>query len=96
MSKLQISTDAFMFLEKEFELKEFDYVKFFVRLGGHGLSKEGFTLGIIKDAPQELGIFTKINDVCFYFEKDDEWFLENQVLDVGYSQEEDGIVFNLN
>ncbi|ASS91301.1 MAG: hypothetical protein C6W58_04930 [Bacillaceae bacterium] len=75
--KLNITDDAAKWYKEELELNEGDAVRFFVRYGGCGHVQSGFSLGIAKEAPNQIGIKAEKLGVTFYVEHDDLWYFDN-------------------
>lgn len=93
--ELKVTTKAFEWFEKELNLKKKDYVRFYVRYGGPETDLPGFSLGISKDTPSCLGISFEKNEVTFFFEEEETWYLENKNLTVDFNNEKKEIIYNV-
>ncbi|AMA71548.1 MULTISPECIES: HesB/YadR/YfhF family protein [Aneurinibacillus] len=91
--KLIIDPAAMEWFRKEMDVKKGDAVRFFVRLGGCSTVQSGFSLGIAKEQPKEIGVSTVEGGITFYIEKEDAWYLNNSDLVVTYNKERDEIEF---
>ncbi|KGA96662.1 hypothetical protein AJ85_07735 [Alkalihalobacillus alcalophilus ATCC 27647 = CGMCC 1.3604] len=73
---------------KEMELKKGDNLRLFVRIGGVGSG--GFSVGVMRDTPSERAYVIKIDQVTFFVEEDDFWYLNGMSIDynedLGYLQ----------
>jgi uncharacterized protein YneR len=92
--KLTIEPAAIEWFRKEMGAEKGDAIRFFVRLGGCSTVQSGFSLGIAKEQPKEIGISTVEEGITFYMEKEDAWYLNNSELTVTYNPERDEIEFH--
>ncbi|MBN6187176.1 HesB/YadR/YfhF family protein [Aneurinibacillus sp. BA2021] len=92
--KLTIEPAAMEWFRKEMDVKKGDAIRFFVRLGGCSTVQSGFSLGIAKEQPKDIGISTVEDGVTFYIEKEDIWYLDQTELTVVYDSERDEIAFH--
>ncbi|GEN35661.1 MULTISPECIES: HesB/YadR/YfhF family protein [Aneurinibacillus] len=92
--KLTIDPNAIAWFRKEMDIEPGDAVRFFVRLGGCSTVQSGFSLGVAKEQPKEIGVSTIEDGVTFYIEKEDAWYLNNSELTVTYNTERDEIEFH--
>nr|WP_106778957.1 hypothetical protein [Lysinibacillus timonensis] len=91
--KLVVTDDAFDWFKREMEVEKGDYIRFYARYGGSSPFHEGFSLGMNREEPHDLGIETVIDDIHFYIEKDDEWFFNGHNLHVTVDKEIDEISY---
>ncbi|MFT9849238.1 HesB/YadR/YfhF family protein [Aneurinibacillus sp. REN35] len=91
--KVTIEPAAMEWFRKEMDIQKGDAIRFFVRLGGCSTVQSGFSLGIAKEQPKEVGVSTVEDGVTFYIEKEDLWYLDNTELLVVYDTERDEISF---
>ncbi|MEO4055113.1 HesB/YadR/YfhF family protein [Solibacillus sp. CAU 1738] len=89
-----VITDAAMnwFIE-EMEVEQGDYIRFYARYGGTSPFHEGFSLGMNREQPHEIGVETEKNDIHFYIEKSDEWFFNDHDLHVAVNQQTDELLY---
>lgn len=80
--KIVLSDDARRWFDEEMEAQSGDYIKFFARYGGSSPLHDGFSLGIMKEPPDELAVETKVAGVHFYIEDRDYWFFDEHDLHV--------------
>lgn len=74
---IEISDLAAAWYEQEMDLKNGDFVRFFVRYGGHSSIQQGFSLGLSNEPPIDLAIKTVKNGITYYIEEKDIWYFEN-------------------
>ncbi|WP_423406926.1 HesB/YadR/YfhF family protein [Heyndrickxia sp. MSNUG] len=78
--KITIKDDAAAWYEKEMDLSAGGYLRFFVRYGGFSTVQKGFSLGVSKEEPDNIGIKTEKNDVTYYIEEKDIWYFDGHDL----------------
>jgi uncharacterized protein YneR len=88
-----ITDDALRWFKKELNLQPDDYVRFFARYGGCGTVQKGFSLGMSKEKPNEIGAQTILDRITFYIETEDLWYFDQHDLTVTYDNELDEIQF---
>ncbi|WCN37988.1 HesB/YadR/YfhF family protein [Aneurinibacillus uraniidurans] len=89
-----IEPTALDWFRSEMSVQQGEFVRFFVRIGGCSTVQTGFSLGVAKEAPKEIGISTTIDEITFYMEKEDVWYLNEQNLRVSYNSSRDEIEFS--
>jgi uncharacterized protein YneR len=91
---LQVSKEAAAWYKEELGLHDGDYVQFFVKIYGDQGSAihPNYSLGIIKKDPRVLSIRALEEGVTFYFDAEDQWYLNDHNLTV--ILENDEIVFS--
>ncbi len=82
--QLKVAEEAAQWYKDELELSDNDSLRFFVRYGGVGGLKPGFSLGVRPDIPQEPIAETTVDGVHFYIEQDDAWYFDNHSVKVTY------------
>lgn len=82
---VKIDETALNWYKDELELNEGDHVKFFVRYGGCSAVQQGFSLGVSKDEPEQIGVSTIIDGITFFIEEKDVWYFDDHDLVVGFS-----------
>lgn len=87
--KIFIAEDAFEWFTKEMEAVSGDYIRFYARYGGSSPFHEGFSLGMTREHPHEIGVATEREGIHFYIEKADEWFFNGHDLHVSMNKESD-------
>lgn len=78
--KILIATEAYQWFKEEMEVEAGDYIRFYARYGGSSPFHEGFSLGMTRELPHDIGVETALEDVHFYIEKADEWFFNEHDL----------------
>lgn len=75
-----VSDEALSWFEDEMEVVPGDAICFFARYGGSSPLHDGFSLGVMKEEPDEASIMISHDDVLYYIENRDEWFfLDNDL-----------------
>ena len=80
--KIVITDEAFKWFKEEMEVEPGNYVRFYARYGGSSPFHEGFSLGMNREEPHEIGVETIVANVHLYIEKADEWFFNAHDLHV--------------
>lgn len=81
--KLQISKEAASWYKQELDLKDGDFVRFFVKLyGGIPTVHPNYSLGVLKEEPKNISIQTTCDGVTFYFDEHDAWYLNEFNLNI--------------
>lgn len=75
-----VSDEALQWFKEEMEVKQGDYIRFYARYGGSSPFHEGFSLGMNRETPLEIGVENEIDQIHFYIEKADEWFFNEHDL----------------
>ncbi|CQR46009.1 Iron-sulphur cluster biosynthesis [Paraliobacillus sp. PM-2] len=92
--ELSITQPAVKWFINEMDLKEGDFVRFFVRYGGHGGIHKGFSLGIsTNDTPNDPALRTTGNGITFFVEKSDAWYFDGMNFHIKYTRKFDDIDF---
>lgn len=91
--KIVLSDDALQWFRDEMEAEAGDYIKFFARYGGSSPLHDGFSLGIMKESPDEATVETEISGVHFYIEDRDYWFFDEHDLHVDINQKLNELVY---
>ena len=90
---IHITDEALVWFEEEMGCLPGDYIQFFVRYGGDSKVHPGFSLGIKKAAPYELGMEVIKDNIHFYFEARDEWYFKDYTLTVGFDPQLEEITY---
>jgi uncharacterized protein YneR len=77
---IQISSAAAAWYKQELNLKNGDFVRFYVRYGGFSPVQKGFSLGISSDEPNDIGANTTVDGITFYVEEKDLWYFDDHDL----------------
>lgn len=92
--KISIDEKAVHWYINELQLEKGDTVHFFVRYGGCSNVQKGFSLGVVKQKPEEIGSSVESNDITFFVENRDLWYFDNHDLHVVLDEKADEPVFN--
>ncbi|MFZ3587788.1 HesB/YadR/YfhF family protein [Bacillus sp. DJP31] len=83
--KLTIEDKAANWYLEELYLHQGDFIRFFVRYGGYGTVQSGFSLGVNKDTPDEIGLQVESKGITFFVEQKDLWYFDGHDLQVQYN-----------
>lgn len=83
---MSITQPAAKWFIEEMDLQDGDFVRFFVRYGGHGGIHKGFSLALSNDKPNDPAIQTEALGVTFYVENSDIWYLDGMDFHIKYSR----------
>ncbi|MEK4229521.1 HesB/YadR/YfhF family protein [Solibacillus sp. FSL H8-0538] len=89
-----ITEEAMTWFLEEMEVEQGDFIRFYARYGGSSPFHEGFSLGMNREQPHEVGVDTEINGVHFYVEKSDEWFFNEHDLHVSVDAALDELAYH--
>ncbi|MGN7479671.1 HesB/YadR/YfhF family protein [Solibacillus silvestris] len=92
--EIKLSEKAINWFKGEMEVENGDYIRFYARYGGSSPFHEGFSLGMTREQPHEIGIEAVIEDVHFFIEKSDEWFFNDHDLIVDVDQSNDELSYS--
>ncbi len=85
--QINISDDALDWFKEEMEVTQGEAVRFFVRYGGSSKLQPGFSLGVTKDQPQEIGAQVEQDQVTYFIEKSDIWYFDGHNLEVSVNDD---------
>ncbi len=75
--KLTVTKEAARWYKNEMGLSEGDFLRFFVKLyGGGNEIHPNFSLGVAKQDSDDIAISHVQEGITFYFDEQDEWFIE--------------------
>ncbi|WP_025784509.1 HesB/YadR/YfhF family protein [Sporosarcina sp. D27] len=84
---IRISNEATQWFDEEMDVEAGDSIRFFARYGGSSPLHEGFSLGVIREQPDEVAVETILNDVRYYIETRDLWYFDGHDLQVGVNED---------
>lgn len=90
---IEVSNEAARWYKKELELNAGTFIRFFPRYSSGGGLHPGFSLGISIEEPVSPGITEQSEDVTFFMEEHDLWYLRGYNLHVEYEDSSDDIVY---
>ncbi|GIP37155.1 hypothetical protein J31TS4_04350 [Paenibacillus sp. J31TS4] len=89
--KLTVTPAAVHCFVQEWDFRKGDRIRIFVRYVSGG--EEPFAFGITPDEPVQAALSTVADDLTFFMEEKDIWFLENR--DLTLDAREDMILFQM-
>ncbi|MBU7592323.1 HesB/YadR/YfhF family protein [Metabacillus halosaccharovorans] len=91
--KITIDNKAADWYINELQLEEGDTVQFFVRYGGCSNVQKGFSLGVVKQNPEEIGTSVESKGITFFVENRDLWYFDQHDLHVDLDEDAEEPVF---
>ena len=75
-----LTDEALQWFKQEMEVESGDTIRFYARYGGSSPFHEGFSIGMTREEPIEIGVKTVIDDVTYYIDEKDLWFFNDHNL----------------
>ncbi|MFJ3389519.1 MULTISPECIES: HesB/YadR/YfhF family protein [unclassified Lysinibacillus] len=75
-----LTDEALQWFKQEMEIESGDTIRFYARYGGSSPFHEGFSLGMTREEPFNIGVKKVIDDVTYYIDEKDLWFFNNHSL----------------
>jgi len=94
--KITIDNKAADWYINELQLEKGDMVQFFVRYGGCSNVQKGFSLGVVKQSPEEIGSSVESKGITFFVENRDLWYFDEHDLHVDLDEDGEEPVFHYN
>ncbi|MCL1697027.1 MULTISPECIES: HesB/YadR/YfhF family protein [unclassified Lysinibacillus] len=87
---ITLTDKALQWFQQEMEVESGDTIRFYARYGGSSPFHEGFSLGMTREEPIQIGVKTVIDDITYYIDEKDLWFFNDHDLyvDVDASNDE--------
>ncbi|MFJ8462195.1 HesB/YadR/YfhF family protein [Lysinibacillus xylanilyticus] len=79
---IALTDEALQWFKQEMEVESGDTIRFYARYGGSSPFHEGFSLGMTREEPIEIGVKTVLDDVIYYIDEKDLWFFNDHNLHV--------------
>ncbi|MFJ7666655.1 HesB/YadR/YfhF family protein [Lysinibacillus sp. NPDC097195] len=79
---ISLTDEALQWFKNEMEVETGDTIRFYARYGGSSPFHEGFSLGMTREEPLEIGVHTEADGVTYYIEDKDLWFFNDYNLHV--------------
>ncbi|MFJ5766426.1 HesB/YadR/YfhF family protein [Lysinibacillus sp. NPDC093210] len=79
---IALTDEALQWFKNEMEVETGDTIRFYARYGGSSPFHEGFSLGMTREEPFEIGVQTKIDGVTYYIDEKDLWFFNDYNLHI--------------
>ncbi|UPM53679.1 HesB/YadR/YfhF family protein [Gottfriedia acidiceleris] len=80
--KITISEDALKWFQDEMNVKGGDTIRFFARYGGNSTIHKGYSLGVTKEQPVDIGESITIDNVVYFINETDLWYFKDYNLSV--------------
>jgi len=91
---IALTDEALHWFKREMEVETGDTIRFYARYGGSSPFHEGFSLGMTREEPIEIGVKTVIDGVTYYIDEKDLWFFNNYNLHVDIDATNDEIKYD--
>jgi len=91
--QISVTKPASNWFVQEMDLEPGSAVRFYVRYGGFGGIKEGFSLGISAEMPNDPIASEEVQGITYFVERSDAWYFEGVDLNVKYSRKWDDIQY---
>ncbi|MFC4356236.1 HesB/YadR/YfhF family protein [Chryseomicrobium palamuruense] len=92
--KITVTEDAMNWFQTEMEAISGESIQFYARYGGSSKLHEGFTLGLTKSEPDEVGVSLEQQGIRFFIEEQDLWYFDNHDLIVNLNEDRHEIEFD--
>jgi len=79
---ITLTDEALQWFKNEMEVETGNTIRFYARYGGSSPFHEGFSLGMTREEPLEMGVHTEADGVTYYIEQKDLWFFNDYNLHV--------------
>ncbi|WP_432703076.1 HesB/YadR/YfhF family protein [Lysinibacillus sphaericus] len=84
---IALTAQALQWFKNEMEVEKGDSIRFYARYGGSSPFHEGFSLGMTREEPIEIGVQTVVDDVTYYIDEKDLWFFNDYTLHVDVDEQ---------
>lgn len=91
---ISITPDALTWFKEEIGAQAGDFVRFFVRYGGHSPIQAGFSIGVNVQKPRHMAAYAKEDGITFFVEEDDIWYFDDHDFRVAVNSETNEIEFS--
>lgn len=88
-----LTDEALQWFKQEMEVESGDTIRFYARYGGSSPFHEGFSLGMTREEPINIGVKTVIDDVTYYIDEKDLWFFNDHNLHVDVDVTNDELTY---
>ena len=88
-----VNDEALHWFQQEMEANPGDTIRFYARYGGSSPFHEGFSLGMNREQPHEIGVQQEIEGIIFYIERSDLWFFNEHDLVVNVDAKLDELTY---
>lgn len=80
--KITITEAAIQWFQDEMNVEAGDTIRFFARYGGNSTIHTGYSLGVTKEQPIEIGESVTIDEVVYFINESDLWYFKDYDLNV--------------
>lgn len=80
--KITITEAAIQWFQNEMNVEAGDTIRFFARYGGNSTIHTGYSLGVTKEQPVDIGESITIDDVVYFINETDLWYFKDYDLNV--------------
>ncbi|SDH02447.1 Uncharacterized protein YneR [Alteribacillus persepolensis] len=87
---LTITSEAAQLYKEEMDLRNGDYIRLFVRIGGVGSG--GFSVGVAQEKPEADAYVLQAEGVLFFVNPQDQWYLDGMT--ISYDKKIDYLSFD--
>lgn len=91
---ITLTDEALKWFKHEMEVEKGDTIRFYARYGGSSPFHEGFSLGMTREEPIEIGAQTIIDEITYYIDQKDMWFFNEHNLHVDIDQTLDELKYD--
>ncbi|AVK84989.1 hypothetical protein C3943_16275 [Lysinibacillus sp. B2A1] len=91
---IALTEEALHWFKREMEVETGDTIRFYARYGGSSPFHEGFSLGMTREEPIEIGVKTEIDGVTYYIDEKDLWFFNSHNLHVDIDATNDELKYD--
>ncbi len=88
-----LTDQALQWFKQEMEVASGDTIRFYARYGGSSPIHEGFSLGMTREEPINIGVKTVNDDVIYYIDEKDLWFFNDHSLYVDVDDTNDELKY---
>ncbi|KAB7708224.1 hypothetical protein F9802_05860 [Bacillus aerolatus] len=86
---IQLEPKALSWFKDEMDVSPGHFVRFYVRYGGSSPLHQGFSLGVNKEEPIDIGAKNESDGAVYFVEQNDLWFFDGHDLLVKYNEKLD-------
>lgn len=88
---MSVTERAIGWFQAEWGFRQGDAVRLYVRYGGNN----GFSFGIRREQPWDIGDSVTKSGIIFFMSSDDLWHLEGKDIVIDYDAQDDDIIYDL-
>lgn len=92
--KINVTDQAMVFFEAEFDTERTPNIRLFAKYGGDSNIHHGFSVGITAELPEDPIVTVKVGDLNFYVEETDYWYFDGYDWNIDYDKKTDLLDFD--